>query len=94
MGVPVAALGGRAHGEERDIGPGRAAFPGVFERAAMVMTKSNAKMHMIKGKLKETLGKSLGDSSMQRSGRREQLRAKAHEMTDKATDRLHRRAGH
>lgn len=58
------------------------------------MAKSNAKVHQIKGKMKETLGKALGDASMQRAGRREQLRGKAHEMTDKATEQLRKRTRH
>ncbi|MER5695885.1 CsbD family protein [Streptomyces mirabilis] len=56
--------------------------------------KGNAKVHQITGKMKETLGKALGDSSMQQAGRGEQLRAKAHEMTEKATDHLRKRSGH
>jgi hypothetical protein len=55
-----------------------AAFPGAFERTAILMTKGNAKVHQLRGKMKETLGKALGDSSMQQAGRGEQLRTKRH----------------
>ncbi|WP_328513285.1 CsbD family protein [Streptomyces mirabilis] len=60
----------------------------------MAKAKGNAKVHQIRGKVKETLGKALGDSSMQQAGRGEQLRAKAHEMTEKATGHLRKRSGH
>ncbi|MFF4349864.1 CsbD family protein [Streptomyces sp. NPDC001530] len=94
MAVPVAVPRGRAHGEEGRVGSGRAAFPDVFERTAIVMAKGHAKVHRIRGKMKETLGKALGDKSMQRSGRGEQLRARAHEMTEKAAHQLRKRTGH
>jgi uncharacterized protein YjbJ (UPF0337 family) len=42
----------------------------------MAKAKPNAKVHQIRGKMKETLGKALGNSSMQQAGRGEQLRAK------------------
>ena len=57
-------------------------------------SSGNAKVHQIRGKMKETLGKALGDSSMQQAGRGEQLRAKAHEMTEKAAGHLRKRSGH
>jgi uncharacterized protein YjbJ (UPF0337 family) len=58
------------------------------------MAKANAKAHQIRGKMKETLGKALGDTSMRRAGRGEQLRAKAHEMTERAAGHLRKRSGH
>ncbi|MER5472951.1 CsbD family protein [Streptomyces sp. NPDC002685] len=50
--------------------------------------KGNAKAKQIKGKVKESVGKALGDSSVQRAGRRDQLRGKAQEMTESATARV------
>ncbi|MFD9462657.1 CsbD family protein [Streptomyces sp. NPDC060027] len=50
--------------------------------------KGNAKAKQIKGKVKESVGKALGDSSVQRAGRREQLRGKAQEMTESASARV------
>ncbi|MGW4672413.1 CsbD family protein [Streptomyces sp. NPDC004324] len=58
------------------------------------MIKGNAKTKQITGRLRETLGKALGDKSMQRQGRSEQLRGKAQEMTGKAADRVRRAAKH
>ncbi|GGN80941.1 hypothetical protein GCM10011579_067020 [Streptomyces albiflavescens] len=58
------------------------------------MAKSTTKVQQIRGKMKETLGKALGDKSMQRSGRGEQVRAKAHEVTEKMSQQLHKRTGH
>ncbi|GAX58114.1 CsbD family protein [Streptomyces olivochromogenes] len=59
----------------------------------MAKAKANTKVDQIRGKMKETLGKALGDSSMQQAGRGEQLRAKAHEMTEKAAGHLRKRSG-
>ncbi|MFF2997913.1 CsbD family protein [Streptomyces sp. NPDC057950] len=58
------------------------------------MIKGNARTKQLTGRMRETLGKALGDKSMQRRGRNEQLRGKAHEMTGKAADRIRRRAKH
>ncbi|WP_369251666.1 CsbD family protein [Streptomyces sp. R41] len=58
------------------------------------MAKVNPKVQQIRGKMKETLGKAMGDTSMQRAGRGDQLRAKAHKMTDKAAAQLRKRTGH
>ncbi|MGW6360668.1 CsbD family protein [Streptomyces sp. NPDC055092] len=58
------------------------------------MAKDHAKTKQIKGKMRETLGKALGDKSMQKEGRGEQLRAKAQAMTEKAADQIRKRAGH
>lgn len=58
------------------------------------MIKGSARTQQIKGKMRETLGKALGDKSMQRAGRSEQLRGKAHEMTEKATAQIRRRIKH
>ncbi|MFE7775119.1 CsbD family protein [Streptomyces sp. NPDC057445] len=52
------------------------------------------KTMQIKGKLKETLGKTMGDKAMQRHGRGDQLRGKAQEMAEKATDQIRRRSKH
>ncbi|MFJ6836028.1 CsbD family protein [Streptomyces sp. NPDC091209] len=52
------------------------------------MFKGNAKAKQIKGKVKESVGKVLGDSSVQRAGRRDQLHGKAQEMTEKTTARV------
>jgi uncharacterized protein YjbJ (UPF0337 family) len=60
----------------------------------MAKANANAKVHQITGKMKETLGKALGDSSKQRAGRGEQLRAKAHEMTERAAGHRRKRSGH
>ncbi|MEV6196510.1 CsbD family protein [Streptomyces sp. NPDC051920] len=56
--------------------------------------KYNAKAKQIKGKVKESLGKAMGDRAVQRSGRREQLRGKAQEMTETATAHVRRWAKH
>ncbi|WP_328551818.1 MULTISPECIES: CsbD family protein [unclassified Streptomyces] len=53
-----------------------------------MMFKGNAKAKQIKGKVKESVGKVLGDTSVQRAGRRDQLRGKAQEMTEKTTARV------
>lgn len=58
------------------------------------MSKGNARTQQVKGKLRETLGKALGDRSMQRKGRGEQLRGKAHEMTERATEQIRKRTKH
>ena len=58
------------------------------------MIKGNARTKQITGRMRETLGKALGDKSMQRRGRNEQLRGKAHEMTGKAADRIRKRTKH
>ncbi|MFI1769911.1 CsbD family protein [Streptomyces sp. NPDC020800] len=58
------------------------------------MHKEHAKVKQVRGKMKETLGKALGDKSMRRSGRREQVRGKAQEMTERAADQVRRRIGH
>ncbi|MEU0037624.1 CsbD family protein [Streptomyces sp. NPDC006333] len=58
------------------------------------MFKGNARTQQITGRMRETLGKALGDKSMQRKGRNEQLRGKAHELTGKAADRMRKRAKH
>ncbi|MET8288239.1 CsbD family protein [Streptomyces sp. NPDC048448] len=58
------------------------------------MIKGNARTKQITGRMRETLGKALGDKSMQRKGRNEQLRGKAHEMTGKAADRIRKRTKH
>jgi uncharacterized protein YjbJ (UPF0337 family) len=52
--------------------------------------KGNAKVKQVRGKVKETLGRATGDRAVQRSGRREQLRGKAQEMTETATARVRR----
>ncbi|MFD6550616.1 CsbD family protein [Streptomyces sp. NPDC058398] len=57
-------------------------------RTVAMMFQGNAKAKQIKGKVKESVGKALGDTSVQRAGRREQLRGKAQEMTEKATARV------
>lgn len=56
----------------------------------IVMIKGNAKTKQIRGKVKETLGKALGDKSMQRSGRGEQVRGKVEEVTEKVAHQMHR----
>ncbi|MFJ8009149.1 CsbD family protein [Streptomyces fagopyri] len=58
------------------------------------MLKGNARTKQITGRMRETLGKALGDKSMQRKGRSEQLRGKAQEMTGKAADRMRKRTKH
>ncbi|MFI1396029.1 CsbD family protein [Streptomyces sp. NPDC020681] len=58
------------------------------------MTMSKAKVQQMKGKLKEAFGKATGDRSMQREGRGDVLRGKAHAVADKAADRFRRRPGH
>lgn len=58
------------------------------------MTKGAAKSKQIKGKMKETLGKAIGDKSMQRHGLGDQLRGKAQEITRKTTDQVRKRTGH
>ncbi|MEU5538525.1 CsbD family protein [Streptomyces sp. NPDC020362] len=60
----------------------------------MVMHREHAKVKQVRGKMKETLGKALGDNSMRRSGRREQVRGKAQEMTARAADQVRKRIGH
>ncbi|MET8135096.1 MULTISPECIES: CsbD family protein [unclassified Streptomyces] len=59
-----------------------------------MMFKGNAKVKQVKGKVKESVGKALGDTSVQRAGRRDQLRGKAQEMTEKATARVHKWTNH
>jgi uncharacterized protein YjbJ (UPF0337 family) len=44
--------------------------------------------------MRETLGKALGDKSMQRAGRGEQLRGKAQEMTERAAGQIRHRTKH
>ncbi|MFE7391375.1 CsbD family protein [Streptomyces sp. NPDC057582] len=56
------------------------------------MTKGKAKQ--VKGKMKETLGKAIGDKSMQRHGLGEQLRGKAQELSHKTADKFRKRTGH
>ncbi|MFF1399880.1 CsbD family protein [Streptomyces sp. NPDC058287] len=56
-----------------------------------MMIKGNAKTKQIKGKMKETLGKALGDKSMQRSGRGDQVRGKVHEVSEKVVHQMHKR---
>ncbi|MFI6490029.1 CsbD family protein [Streptomyces sp. NPDC050564] len=58
------------------------------------MAKSTAKVQQIRGKMKESLGKALGNKSMQRSGRGDMVRGKAHEITEKMAHRVHKRIGH
>ncbi|MFE1291178.1 CsbD family protein [Streptomyces sp. NPDC058751] len=58
------------------------------------MFQGNAKARQIKGKVKESVGRALGDKSVQRAGRREQLRGKAQEMTEKASARARRWTKH
>ena len=53
-----------------------------------MMFKGNAKAKQIKCKVKESVGNALGDSSVQRAGRREQLRGKPQKMTESATATL------
>lgn len=60
----------------------------------MVMMKGNARTKQLKGKMRETLGKALGDKSMQRTGRGEQLRGKAQEITEKAAGQIRHRTKH
>ncbi|MGW3916781.1 CsbD family protein [Streptomyces sp. NPDC005070] len=58
------------------------------------MFQGNAKAKQVKGKVKESVGKVLGDTSIQRAGRREQLRGKAQEMTEKASAHVRRWTKH
>ncbi|GFH34223.1 CsbD family protein [Streptomyces pacificus] len=58
------------------------------------MSKHNAKARQIKGKLKETLGKTMGDKSMRRSGRNDMLRGKAQEMAEKAAGQVRKHTRH
>ncbi|MCX4614964.1 MULTISPECIES: CsbD family protein [Streptomyces] len=58
------------------------------------MMKGNARTKQLKGKMRETLGKALGNKSMQRAGRGEQLRGKAQEMTEKAAGQIRQRTKH
>ncbi|MFJ7949360.1 CsbD family protein [Streptomyces sp. NPDC096354] len=58
------------------------------------MSKGAAKSKQIKGKMKETLGKAIGDKSMQRHGLGEQLRGKAQEIAHKTADHVRKRTGH
>lgn len=58
------------------------------------MTKGTAKTNQIKGKMKETLGRAMGDKSMQRHGLGQQLRGKAQEITHKTADQVRKRIGH
>jgi uncharacterized protein YjbJ (UPF0337 family) len=66
----------------------------IPERTAILMSKGNARAKQIKGKLKETLGKTVGDKSMAREGRGEQLRGKAQEMAEKAAERVRKATKH
>ncbi|MEW2487017.1 CsbD family protein [Streptomyces sp. NPDC048411] len=58
------------------------------------MTKGTAKAKQVKGKMKETLGKAIGDKSTQRHGLGEQLRGKAQEIAHKTADQVRKRTGH
>ncbi|MEV7236820.1 CsbD family protein [Streptomyces sp. NPDC051020] len=58
------------------------------------MTKGTAKAKQVKGKMKETLGKAIGDKSTQRHGLGEQLRGKAQEIAHKTADQFRKRTGH
>ena len=65
-----------------------AARHGAPERTTTMRFKGNAKVRQLKGKVTESVGKAMGDPSVQRAGRREQLRGKAQEMTQTASDRV------
>lgn len=82
------------HTVKKGASPPRERTGRRFEEKAVVMIKGNAKTKQITGRLRETLGKALGDKSMQRQGRSEQLRGKAQEMTGKAADRVRRATKH
>ncbi|MCX4430974.1 MULTISPECIES: CsbD family protein [Streptomyces] len=56
--------------------------------------KGNARTKQLRGKMRETLGKALGNKSMQRAGRGEQLRGKAQEMTERAAGQIRHRTKH
>ncbi|MFB8182270.1 CsbD family protein [Streptomyces sp. NPDC055966] len=58
------------------------------------MHKEHAKVKQVRGKMKERLGKALGNKSMQKSGRREMVRGKAQEMTARAAAQVRKRIGH
>jgi uncharacterized protein YjbJ (UPF0337 family) len=58
------------------------------------MTKGTAKAKQVKGKMKETLGKAIGDKSTQRHGLGEQLCGKAQEIAHKTADQFRKRTGH
>ncbi|MEU0835642.1 CsbD family protein [Streptomyces sp. NPDC005969] len=61
------------------------------------MTKGTAKAKQVKGKMnkmKETLGKAIGDKSTQKHGLGEQLRGKAQEIAHKTADQYRKRTGH
>ncbi|MFF2517220.1 CsbD family protein [Streptomyces sp. NPDC058086] len=76
------------HGEERHAA---APHSSAASRKATVLMKGNARTKQLRGKMRETLGKALGDKSMQRTGRGEQLRGKAQEMTEKAAGQIRQR---
>lgn len=87
------AAGLRLHARGRTVnrdGPRRTAMPPIPERTAIPMNKG--KTRQIKGKLKETLGKTMHNKSLQREGRGDMLRGKAQEMAEKAAHRV--RKGH
>ncbi|MEU2432353.1 CsbD family protein [Streptomyces sp. NPDC007861] len=56
--------------------------------------KGNAKAKQVKGMLKETIGKTMGDRHMQRAGKNDQLRGKAQEMAEKAAERVRKGIRH
>ncbi len=52
------------------------------------MSKAKAKAKQLKGKMKETVGKTSDDQRMEAEGRGEQLRGKAQETVERTGDRV------
>ncbi len=61
---------------------------------AIEVSKGNAKAKQVKGKMKETIGKAVGNRSLKREGRAEMLGGKAQEMAEKAAHRARKAMGH
>ncbi|WP_093802655.1 CsbD family protein [Streptomyces sp. Wb2n-11] len=54
------------------------------------MSKAKAKAKQLKGKMKETAGRTADDRRMEAEGRGEQVRGKAQETVEKTGDRVKR----
>ncbi|MFE3660967.1 CsbD family protein [Streptomyces sp. NPDC059165] len=52
------------------------------------MGKAKAKAKQVKGKMKESAGRALGDQGMQAEGRGEQMMGKTHEAAEDAAERM------
>ncbi|GAA5004425.1 hypothetical protein GCM10023335_20600 [Streptomyces siamensis] len=60
---------------------------------AVQVSKGSAKAKQVKGKMKQTVGKAVGNRSLKREGQAEMLGGKAQEMAEKAAHRARRMMG-